>query len=292
MLKLFILRFLFWVPDSLMVSAQYFVRHHRILRLKNPVLYTEKLQCYKLYYRDPVIKKCTDKYNVREFVESRGYGHLLNEVYAAYEHAEEIDVNKLPNIFVMKSTTGGGGRNIIFVDRIKKKVSSVELRKVVSPLFKINKKSAGREWAYYGLKPKVIAEKLLSPPQGNSLTDYKFFCFDGEPYYVLLCDERFSRDGVKKAFFDLNKKYVDIGIEEYQFGCDGEDVPNPRWPENFEEMVSVARDLSQGFPHVRVDLYNMAGKIYFGELTFYDASGYKKYMKLDSVMGKLFSLPG
>jgi hypothetical protein len=270
---------------------QYFLRHRRALQLRNPVLFTEKLQWYKLFYRNPLLVQCTDKIEVRRFVSDRGYQHILNEIYAVYEEPADIDLSELPESFVIKSSNGGGGRNVFFV-RSKNDITSDAIRARAEPWFRKRKKSAGREWAYYHIRPRALAEPVLPHSQEHGLTDYKFYCFDGKPYCILLCADRFSKQGTRKGYFDLDGHFIDIGRAGFRFGAPKGKVPKPEWPGNLPEMLSIASDLSSGFPHVRVDLYNFEGRIYFGELTFYDASGYVDLGTLDLVLGREFRLPG
>lgn len=286
-----IMALLQWAPDRLIVHVQYFIRHRRRLRLRKPVLFTEKLQWYKLFYKNPLLVQCTDKVEVRKFVLDMGYGHILNKMYEVFESPDDINLDILPRSFVLKSSNGGGARNVLFV-RDKRNINIGEIKRLTATWFRRRKKSAGREWAYYHVAPRALAEPILPGNRDNGLTDYKFYCFDGEPYCILLCSDRFSEKGARKAYFDLDGDFIDIGRPGYFFGEPEGETPAPDWPSNLSEMLTIARDLSYGFPHVRVDLYNFDGKIYFGELTFYDASGYINLGTLDSALGHRFKLPG
>ena len=174
-LRFKILNLLSWIPDKTMIKIQYRIKTGRKLNLKNPERFTEKLQWYKLYYRNPLMKKCADKYEVREYVKSKGLDSILNELYGVYDRPEEIDFDKLPNKFVIKTTDGSGGNNIIICNNKKKLNIDNTIKKIKNWQKNNIKKPAGREWCYEGLKSKIICEKLLSRDERNDLPDYKFF---------------------------------------------------------------------------------------------------------------------
>lgn len=167
-LRFKILRLLQWVPDSLMLRIQYRIKMGFWPNLKNPTRYTEKLQLYKMNYRNPVMHQCVDKYEVRKYVESKGLGHILNELYGVYDRPEDINFDTLPNKFVMKTTTGSGGQNVIVVkdkracnlDDLKRKLALWEGDNNLGAL-------AGREWAYAACKPRIIIEKYLEDELGG-----------------------------------------------------------------------------------------------------------------------------
>jgi hypothetical protein len=135
---------------------------------KHPKRFTEKLQLYKMRYRNPVMHQCVDKYEVRKYVESKGLGHILNELYGVYDRPEDIDFDTLPNKFVMKTTTGGGGLNVIVV-KDKSKTDQEELRKKLALWEGANNLGAlaGREWAYQECKPRIIVERYLEDQMGG-----------------------------------------------------------------------------------------------------------------------------
>lgn len=164
-----ILRALNWVPDSIMLRIQYRIKMGFWPDFKHPKRFTEKLQLYKMKYRNPVMHQCVDKYEVRKYVEGKGLGHILNELYGIFERPEEIDFDTLPEKFVMKTTTGGGGQNVIVVtdkstcdfDVLRKKLALWEGANNLGAL-------AGREWAYKECKPRIIIEKYLEDKVGGN----------------------------------------------------------------------------------------------------------------------------
>lgn len=278
-----ILKALSWVPDNVMLSLQYRIKLGRKLRLMNSERWTEKLQVYKIYYRNPILHQCVDKYEVRKYVEAKGCADNLVRLYGVWNHATDIDFDKLPSAFVLKTTNGGGGLDVELV----RDKNNHNLAQTVNFIEKsLNKKSGnvGREWAYEGIKtPKVIAEELLvnteNPEAG--VEDFKILCFHGEPKYVIVDKDRYIDH--KRNFYTTEWERVNVTTDHEQF-----ETPYPK-PKNFEEMMDVARKLSADFPFVRVDLYNIDGKIYFGELTFYPWTGYVQFTpdEFDFTLGKL-----
>lgn len=283
--RLKILKMLGFVPDRIMIPIQYRIKTGNMLNLSNPKRYTEKLQWYKLYYRKPIMTLCSDKFRVREFVKKRGLESILNELYAVYDSPESIDFHSLPNSFAMKMTVGSG-MNYFVTD--KKKESIEGLKKLAKEWFNADSSSYGREWCYYNIKPRIVFEKLLPLDERNDLPDYKFFCFDGEPYCLYtMIDYTKNHDNGKLGFFDTNFKLLPYYRKDFQPIT--EQISKPK---NFDLMVEYARKLSKGFPHVRVDFYNISGKIVFGEMTFYNASGYTVFEpdRFDYILGRHFDL--
>ncbi|MGE7664898.1 ATP-grasp fold amidoligase family protein [Ureibacillus composti] len=273
-----------FLPDKLMVRLQYKIATGRKLNLKKPLRFTEKLQWYKIYHRDPLMTKCSDKYSVREYISSKGYDDILVPLYGVYERAEDINFDDLPNRFVLK-TTNGSHTNILCDDKSKLDIDST--RKTLNQWIEAWDGKVGREWAYYDIKPRIICEKYLDKDRNNDLIDYKFFCFNGEPFSIYVIVERFLKDGIKLGIYDTEFKKL-----PYRRGDIRGLTSEIEKPKNFEKMLEIARDLSKDFPHVRVDFYNIDGKIYFGELTFYTAGGYQSYVpdEFDFILGDKFTI--
>lgn len=279
-----ILNFLSFIPDKQMIKLQYKIKTGRKLNLEDPQRYSEKLQWYKLYYRDPLMTKCADKYGVREYVKSKGLEYILNELYAVYNQVEEINFNELPDKFAMK-TTNGSGTNILC--KGKSNLSLDKIRKCLNDWMKRDFFAAGREWAYKDIVPKIIVEEYLEDKENlyDGLNDYKFLCFNGEAKYIILDVDRYSDH--KRNFYDTNWRHINVSSDRSNFGdC----VPKP---EGLDEMLQVANILAKDFPFVRVDLYWVNGKVYFGELTFYPWTGYVTFEpdEFDYILGEDFILP-
>lgn len=290
--RMCILNFLQFVPDQWMVRLQYRIKTGRKLNLQNPERYTEKLQWYKLHYRNELMPLCVNKFKVRDYVKACGMQDILNELYGVYDCPEDIPFDKLPNQFVLKDTLGGGSTSVIVV-KDKSKLDMAQtvatMKKWVSRNMEIN--TGGREWPYMHQTPQIIAEKYLEQENGD-LADYKLFCFYGNVRYIYVRDG-YAKDHDKgqMAFFDRDLNYLrGVGMDY----C----TTAPEKPQIDEgilhKMIDIAERLSAQFPHVRVDLYEVNKQIIFGELTFFNASGYMKFEpdEFDYELGNAFSLPG
>lgn len=281
-----LLDFFEFIPDKVMVKIQYRIKTGNKLNLKKPKRYTEKLQWYKLKYHDPLITLCSDKYTVRNYVESKGLGKYLNEIFAVYDRVDDINFKELPDSFAIKVTTGSG-TNIFVSDKYKISESKVKMQ--LNEWMNRSSKSYGREWGYYNCERKIIVEKLLERDINNDLPDYKFFCFNGNVYCLYtMIDYTDNHEDGKLGFFD--REFRQLPYRRADFGKINREIPRPL---NFNKMVEIAEILSKDFPHVRVDFYNVDGKITFGEMTFYNASGYTRFIpdEFDFVLGDQFILP-
>ena len=269
-LRIKILNILGWLPDELMVRVQYWIHTGRRLNLKNLKRFTEKLQVYKLEYRNPLMLRCTDKYEVREVVKEMGLEDILIPLIGVYNSTKEINFELLPNQFVAKTTDGGGG-NQVLICRNKKELTAENFYSQIKIWLKASKtKNAGREWAYKNDYPRrIIIEQLISDGKNKDITDYKFYCFNGEPKYCQLIGSRSTEETID--FYDMNWNHMPFrGLNPT---CKNSRTLCEK-PIHFDEMKDIASKLSLNFPFVRVDLYDTGERIYFGELTFYPASGY------------------
>lgn len=287
-LRIKILSLLNWVPDSIMVPLQYKIHTGRRLNLKNPQRFTEKLQLYKLKYRNPLMLRCTDKYEVRSVVNEMGLVDILIPLIGVYDSSESIEFESLPQQFVAKTTDGGGG-NQIFICHDKREVDTDVFYTIINEWFKAPKsKNAGREWAYENSYPRrVVVEELISDGENENLIDYKLFCFNGKVKMIYAISGRSFGHGAEVGVYTPDFKKLDVHRADELPAKDA--LPKPQ---NFDKMIEIAEKLSAPFPHVRVDLYNVNGKIYFGELTFYDGSGYMSFTpdSYDEELGSYFDI--
>lgn len=287
-LRVLMLTFFSWVPDSIMLRIQYRMQTGRKLNLKNPKRFTEKLQLYKMKYRNPDMLRCTDKYEVRKYIEEKGFGEYLIPLIGVYNSVGEIDFSKLPNKFVAKTTDGGGGNQVLICKNkhtLSKEVFKEQLKGWMSA--RKVKKHVGREWAYENDYPRrIIIEDLIGSNE-TDLIDYKFFCFHGKVSYIYGLSDRNMGQSVRLGVYNKEFRKLNVSRNDER----PQDIPLTK-PLNFEKMISIAESLSKKFPHVRVDLYNIAGNIYFGELTFYDGSGYMTYTpdSFDEDLGDNFDI--
>ncbi|WP_339319205.1 ATP-grasp fold amidoligase family protein [Paenibacillus sp. FSL R10-2734] len=282
-LRINILHCLRFVPDALMIKIQYRIKMDRKLNLRNPKRYSEKIQWYKLNYRTPLMTQCADKYSVRDYIRSKGLNSILTEMYAVYDRVHEINIESLPEKFVMK-TTNGSGTNIFCKD--KTKLSLEDTNKLLTEWIKRDNFSSGREWSYKHIVPRIIVEEYLEDRtnQFDGINDYKFLCFNGKAEYIVLDVDR--QVDHKRNIYDKNWMYIDVSTDHDNFGdC----VPKP---DGLDEMLRVANILAVDFPCVRVDLYWVNDKVYFGEMTFYPWTGYVNFSpdEFDFTLGSHFQL--
>lgn len=251
------------LPDIPAIYLIYFRGYKKILNLKNPQYFGEKIQWLKLYGHLDELSQYVDKYEVRSFVENTIGSKYLNKLYGLYETPEEINFEALPNQFVLKCTNGSGG---VLICKDKSKLDIPNARKEMHKWLKDDFYKMKKEPQYKNIKNRLIAEEYLEDESG-SLRDYKFYCFDGIADYYLVFNDRYTDKTIDT--YDISGKKL-----EYVQNA-GVKVSNYVLPqsENFQELVSVVEKLSKPFQFVRVDFYMANGKIYFGELTFTDGAG-------------------
>lgn len=287
-LRLQILKMFDFVPDPIVVRIQYRIKTGRRLNLKNAKRYTEKIQYYKLYYRDVIMQKCVDKFKVREYVRRCGYEEILNPIVGVYNNVEEINFESLPNEFVIKDTLGWGGTSVIIV-KDKNHTDLDKLKKMATEWIRPRRKHPGREWVYDKQKNRILIDTYIpSNRENGGLVDYKFFCFQGKVRYLYLIADRTIGERAGLAIYDR-----DFNRLPY-FRPDEQPLKrNIKKPDNYEKMIICAEKLSKPFPHARIDLYDQDGKIIFGEITFFDGSGYMKFEpdEFDFMLGDCFILP-
>lgn len=277
-----------WVKnDELFLKARYSLSFGRRLRLDNPQTYSEKLQWLKLYNRKPEYTTMVDKYAAKQYVAGIVGEEYVIPTYGVWDRTEDIEWDKLPNQFVLKTTHDSGGIVICRdKERFDRQAAINKLNKCLSnDFYAIN-----REWPYKNVPHRIIAEKYIeSRPDTHDLPDYKFFCFDGEVKALFVATERQNpNEEVKFDFFDANFNPLPI-----QQGHEHAKVL-PSKPKNFEKMKLVAAKLSKGIPHVRVDLYEVEDSVYFGELTLFHFSGFTPFSpdEWDKRFGDMIKLPG
>lgn len=271
------------VSDVTLIKKKFKERVGREVELENPIKFNDKLQWLKLNWYDPLATKCADKYEVREIIEDKIGKEYLNELYGVYESVDEIDLDELPNSFVLKGTHGSGF-NIICKDK-NNMDWDVEFKKMKRWL-RTNYYWQNREWVYKDIKPRIVCEKYMSDSNGEPPNDYKIFCFNGEPKLILVTFDRLTHLTHKYYDPDWNVKDIEITYPNNR------EVNIPR-PEFLDEMLDISRKLSKGFPHVRVDLYCVENKIIFGELTFFHMSGMSQFRpaEFEIEMGNWLKLP-
>ncbi|MGY5850254.1 ATP-grasp fold amidoligase family protein [Salegentibacter sp. F14] len=254
------------------------------LNLDNPRDFNEKIQWLKVYYHPPILSTLVDKYAVREYVEEKLGPGYLNELYGVYNSEKEVDFDKLPNRFVLKAAHG---YNFNLIVRSKKALNVFKTRLTLKKWMSRNQYyRGGKEWAYKHAPARIIAERYLEEIDQQTASDYKFFCFNGQPKYVAVMAE--IKGVVYRCNYDLNWNKLPFYRDKVPY-FKGE----IKRPENFDQMIEVATKLADKFPFVRVDLYDINGKILFGELTFYPADGRWPYLPAhyNKIIGDYMKLP-
>ncbi|MDE6019492.1 MAG: glycosyl transferase [Ruminococcus sp.] len=271
--------------DALYLKILYYCVFRKKLNLKHPQTYNEKLQWLKLNNRKPIYTKMVDKIEAKKYV-----AQIIGEEYiiptiAEYDSVDQIEWDKLPEQFVLKCTHDSGGivicsnKAILNISKAKAKLEAG---------LKRNYYPRNREWPYRDCKRRIICEKYMVDESGYELKDYKFFCFDGEVKALFIASDRNNaNEETKFDFFDEDFNHLPL--------TNGH--PNShksiKRPQGFEKMKELASILSKGFPHLRVDFYDINGKIYFGELTFFHWSGMMPFEpeEWDYKFGSWINLP-
>lgn len=282
----FIARFCTWLPEDIFLRCRYRLLMHKKLHLDNPVMFTEKIQWLKLYDRKDVYTRMADKYDVKEYVAKCIGEQYVIPTLGVWKSFDDIDFTLLPNEFVLKTTNGGGGTGVIICNDINK-FDKKKARQLLNSSMKYSADLLQGEWVYKGIKPRIIAEKLISDKETGELKDYNFFCFNGKVRFFKVDFNRFI--GHHANYYDINGHLMPFG----ESIC----PPEPNFiinlPHNLAEMISLAEKLSSGHTFLRVDFYNVNGIIYFGETTFYPNSGFGEFepKEWDLKIGKMLELP-
>lgn len=255
------------------------------LDLNNPISFTAKIQWMKIYDATPIKTQLSDKYLVRKYVQDKIGRQYLVPLLGVWDSFDQIDFNKLPNRFALK-LNNGSGMNIVVKD--KKSMNIKEAKEKFDFWMKTNYAFVNFEMQYRDIRQRIIAEEYIEQEDGN-LFDYKFDCFNGKPLICeLIGDRNLEKHTGHQAFLNMNWEKLDIDDGTYPFF----DIL-PKKPDNWESLIDIAEKLSQGFSYVRVDLYSVSDKVYFGELTFTPSNGTQKwnYKSVDLKLGNLIKLP-
>lgn len=268
------------LSDINYLKLRYKITFHKKLNLDNPQTFNEKLQWLKLNDRKEIYTTMVDKYEAKKYVANIIGNEYIIPTIGIYNSFDEIDFSELPNQFVMKCTHDSGG---LVICKDKNNLDINKARKKINKSLKNNYYYGGREWPYKKVKPRIIIEKYM----GDNLNDYKIFCFDGVPKYILVCSNR-NGNFKNTDFYDVNWNLMPFTREKHQNNPIGISKP-----ENLNEMLLIAEKLSKDIPFVRVDLYDIKNKIYFGEMTFYPSAGFEGFspVEWDKKLGDMIKLP-
>ena len=274
------------LSDKAYLKLMYRARMGKKLNLKAPKTFNEKLQWLKLYDRKPIYTTMVDKYEAKKYVAGHIGEEYIIPTLGVWDSFDEIDFDSLPNQFVLKCTHNSGG---LAICRNKENWDPVTKREMFERCLKKNYYFSGREWPYKNVKPQVIAETYMEDPeQPAGLRDYKFYCFNGEPRLLYVSEGLENHATAKISFLNADWTFAPFGRSDYRPFSQ-----LPPKPANYERMLSLAKQLSQGIPFLRVDLYEINGKVYFSELTFSPCSGMMPFdpPEWDAICGEMITLP-
>lgn len=268
-----------FIPDKIFLKIKYLIIFGKKINLNKPRTFNEKIQWLKIYNKKDIYVTMVDKYLVKGYVEKIIGKENIIPTIDKYDDFDDIDFAKLPRQFVIKCTHDSGG---LVICKDKKNLNICAAKSKISKSLKKNYFYLGREWPYKNIKPRIIVEKYM----GDNLNDYKIFCFNGEPKFTLVCSNR-NGNSKNTDFYDNNWNLL-----PFTRACH---VNNPNGidkPKNFNKMLEIAKKLSANIPFLRVDLYVINGKIYFGELTFYPSSGFESFTpeEWDEKLGDMLDL--
>lgn len=257
------------LPAKLVINFENIRTYKRPVPKKNPEYFGEKIQWMKMYGNLEIYADFVDKFKVREYIKKTIGEEYLIPLIGVYDNVEEINFNELPNQFVLKNNNGSAMNYIV---KDKGKCNFTKIKKILKKWLNSKYYSIKKENQYKNIKNKIICEKFMID-KNSELLDYKFFCFDGEPLFVKVDYDRYTNH--TSNFYDMSWNKIEmqeLGYKNYNGKAEK--------PLNFEKMINLAKELSKRFQFVRVDLYNLDGKVYFGELTFTPASGKNSFQPL------------
>ena len=277
------LRFL---PDKSYIKLYYRLRVGRKLNMNNPTTLNEKLQWLKFNYRFPLQSIVSDKLLVREYVKDKIGEKYLIPLIGSWKKYDDIDFSLLPEKFVMKCNHDSGG---LVVCNDKEKLNHIEARRKIEKSLNSNFFYIGREYQYRNIKPMILCEKFISD-NGNVPMDYKIYCFNGVPDVILVCKDRFSKNTHRASYYFFDQEWKFQPLNKGDENIKNVDINKPK---NLDEMIDIAKELSKDFVFARIDLYNVDGRIYFGEITLSPNSGFDPDIKYetDLMFGQKLEIP-
>lgn len=279
--RLRIINLLRFIPSAPYLKLIFRIKNGKKLNLKNPRTYCDKLNWLKLHDIHPEFTRMADKVTVREYIREVLGEDICLPMLGAWERYDDIDFDSLPDRFVLKCNHDSQSTNV-FQD--KTAINHGEMREFYDGRLAMNPYDWGREYPYRDIKPMIVAEEYMIPDGDTDINDYKFLCFDGKPQYMFITTGR-SHD-CRCDFYDMDFNHVDMHNTH-----PNADVPIEK-PACFEQMRALAERLARGLRFVRIDLYEINGRIYFGEFTFFDAGGLnpKRPEKWEYILGDMLKL--
>ena len=273
-----------FIPSKLWLTWRFKQRLGYRMDWKNPKTFNQKLQWLKVYDRNPEYTKMVDKYEAKKYVAERIGEEYIIPTLGVWDRFDDIDFDSLPDQFVLKCTHDSGG---LVICRDKSTLDKAAAKKKIEYSLAQNYYATSKEWPYKNVKPRIIAEKYMEDSKTAELRDYKFFAFDGKAKAMFIASERYGAEETKFDFYDMEFNHLDLR--------NGHPNSNAKIdkPVCFDQMRELAEKLSKGIPQLRVDFYEVDGKIYFGELTFAHWSGMTPFepQEWDKTFGDWITLP-
>lgn len=273
------------LPTKMWLSWRFKKRVGYKMDWKEPKTFNQKLQWLKVYNKKEEYIQMVDKAEAKKYVAERIGEEYIVPTLGVYNKFDDINFDEMPQRFVIKCTHDSGGLVIV---RDKASFDKVKAKKKIEKALKANPYTVDREWPYKNVKPRIIVEQYLEDSKTSELRDYKFFCFNGEVKALFIASDRYKEgEETKFDFFDTEYNHL-----PFTNGHPNASVV-PEKPQQFELMKELAKELSKGIPHVRVDFYEVDGKVYFGELTFSHWSGMTSFdpIEWDYKFGEWIDLP-
>lgn len=277
----------FFLSEKQYLKLLYRVHLHERLDLKHPKQFQEKIQWLKLYNHNPQYIIMVDKITAKEYVAKIIGDEYIIPTIGEWDSFEDVDFSVLPDEFVIKTNNGGGSSGVI-ICKDKNKLDVSSCRKKINKSLTHNIGDILCEWPYKGIKPKIFAEKLIKDKSGADLIDYKLYCFNGKAEYCQVIQGRFDEETID--FYDRRWEHQPFcGLNPL---CNNSKIPIPK-PAAYDKMLEIAEKLAKDISFVRVDLYYIDNKIYFGELTFYPMSGFGVFRPTEwnVILGNKIVLP-
>lgn len=267
--------------DETYIRIRFFIKYGRLLNLKNPDTFFAKINWLKLNQKGARFTKIVDKYEVRNHIKEKIGPEYLIELLGVYNSAETVDFQKLPDAFVLKPTHGS---DWVLLCKDKGDLDITAAKKTMQTWLKSNYYKMWGEYIYKDVPPRIVCEKMLTNLDGSTIVDYKIYCFNGVPKFIHTDKDKYKNHTLD--YYDLEWNRLPFGL---LFPRSKDGIPKPK---SLQKMIEIATTLSEDFKFVRVDLYEVNGRIYFGELTFYPCNGFGNFYppSMDYELGKLINL--
>lgn len=276
--------FFIWLPDESYLKLKYWACIGKKLNLKNPQTFNEKLQWLKLNDRQREYTMMVDKYEAKKYVSDIIGEEYIIPTLGVWDRFEDIDFSTLPDQFVLKTTHDSGG---VVICRDKNSFDTENARKIINKSMGRNYFYSGREWPYKNVVPRIIGEKYLCKLGESGIVDYKIMCFGGKAKCIFACTGRYTPSGLKITVFDTDWNRIPFERDHHP---SEKNTVSP--PESLKRMIEISERISKDIPFVRIDFYEIDGSPYFGEITFFPASGFGSFSpeEWDKTLGDWINL--